>query len=360
MVMVAACAAVAWVLYLVIRPPPPIPELESDNIFEPSDGHRLTLLQNLRDARIVVPARPHPLPFRSWDPEYRARITRRTTFTCSTNSDRLRGVREYAPEPPDGVFRVAVIGDSITFGHGVNDHETYPHLLEGRLGPGFEVLNAGIPGQDSERALQDLQTRILPFRPHAVVVCTGVNETAYLPERFEERHLRPWLTEDQYRKEEEEFAANLEAIETVCAAAGARLVLLVPPVNTFSPYPDASRFCEVVRQVGAGLGVPCIDLQAAFLEVEQQRGLVLEHRTDRQTVVKYKRGRARELLSVGVEPDRDQYVSDGVYDFLDREGLAMVLSTDGSHPNAAGMELIAELLEPVIRDLAAAQPDSAD
>lgn len=39
-----------------------------------------------------------------------------------------------------------VLGDSFTFGQGVMDNETYPYILGGLLGDGFEVINAGVSG----------------------------------------------------------------------------------------------------------------------------------------------------------------------------------------------------------------------
>ena len=53
---------------------------------------------------------------------------------------------------PTGVRRIAVLGDSITFGWGVPQEETYPALLEKRLNEqspagekgSFEVLNFGV------------------------------------------------------------------------------------------------------------------------------------------------------------------------------------------------------------------------
>ena len=354
--MLAVCTGVAYLLYLALRPALPLPSLESDPIFDHHDGFGLLLKKNLRDARVVVPARPHPLPFRPLDPEYADRITKRAVFTCSTNAERFRGTRSYSAQPDPDVVRIVAVGDSITFGHGVNDHETFPHLLEERLGPGFQVVNAGVPGQDSQRAILDLDERVLPLEPHIVVVCTGVNEISYSPERSEEDRLQLWLSEERYLLEEQEFADNLVSIERACVAAGARLVLLVPPVNSFSPYPDGPRFCRIVRQLARQRGIPSLDLQAAFSEVEERDGLALIHQIDSQTIVQYHGGRPQQLLYVPVTSTRSQYVSDFVYNYLDHEPAAMTLSLDGSHPNAQGMELIAQLVEPVITEIVEADP----
>ena len=55
------------------------------------------------------------------------------------------------PEPkPDGVMRVLVFGDSLTFGDEVTDDETYVAHLQTML-PGTEVLNLGVHGMATIR-----------------------------------------------------------------------------------------------------------------------------------------------------------------------------------------------------------------
>lgn len=67
------------------------------------------------------------------------------TVKITTNSQGLRGKREYAILKPAGVFRILAIGDSFTFGFGVLDQETYPAVMETKI-PGIEVLNLGVAG----------------------------------------------------------------------------------------------------------------------------------------------------------------------------------------------------------------------
>lgn len=65
------------------------------------------------------------------------------TINVTTNSQGLRGKREYTIPKPSNFFRVLAIGDSFTFGFGVQNEETYPAAMEAHQ-PGLEVLNMGV------------------------------------------------------------------------------------------------------------------------------------------------------------------------------------------------------------------------
>lgn len=61
-------------------------------------------------------------------------------------------------EKPPGVFRILILGDSITYGQGVKKEETFSEKLEGLLnndgkGGKFEVINTGIPGLNTTEEL---------------------------------------------------------------------------------------------------------------------------------------------------------------------------------------------------------------
>jgi hypothetical protein len=81
---------------------------------------------------------------------------------ASINSIGLRGPELVIPKPEDR-FRILVIGDSLTFGWGVNDPETFCALVESTLNDGkkmhrVEVVNGGVSGYTTrqERVLLSL------------------------------------------------------------------------------------------------------------------------------------------------------------------------------------------------------------
>lgn len=104
--------------------------------------------------------------------------------TTVTIHDRFRTRRPIAAQPRPGVTRIAVLGDSATFGWGVEDQEAYPAVLEQQLnaqgglsrGGLVEVINAGVIGTGTgEQALWcDLWVR--QYAPSIVVLSLFPND----------------------------------------------------------------------------------------------------------------------------------------------------------------------------------------
>lgn len=65
-------------------------------------------------------------------------------FFVKLNAQGLRDDRDMAPEPSSGVFRIACLGDSFTFGYLIPGAAAYPKRLEAALGPPYEVWNWGV------------------------------------------------------------------------------------------------------------------------------------------------------------------------------------------------------------------------
>lgn len=98
----------------------------------------------------------------------------------STNSRGMRGP-EPLPEGPD-LFRVAVIGDSFTFGFGVPPERTYVAVLERQLrrnaarGWRYEALNFGVGGYAASDEAIVLEHKVLPLAPDLVILGYALND----------------------------------------------------------------------------------------------------------------------------------------------------------------------------------------
>jgi lysophospholipase L1-like esterase len=92
-----------------------------------------------------------------------------------TNRLGFRDPREYELEKKRNTFRILVLGDSVTFGHGSVYEHTYPYLLEQRLkrwkpDVDWQVWNLGVPGYNTSQELAYLDAVGPTYRPDLVIV----------------------------------------------------------------------------------------------------------------------------------------------------------------------------------------------
>ncbi len=72
--------------------------------------------------------------------------------------------------------QVVVLGDSIVYGHGVEEEQTTPHFLRGLLGR--RVVNLGVTGASPVHYLAFLRNFALPLGPRVIVVLSFGNDLA--------------------------------------------------------------------------------------------------------------------------------------------------------------------------------------
>jgi lysophospholipase L1-like esterase len=94
--------------------------------------------------------------------------------TLTHNSLGLRG-GELSARKPDGAARVLVVGDSMTYGLGVEDGETYPAVLD-HLAPDLEVVNLGVQGYSGAQELLLLRELAPRLAPNLVVIAFFWND----------------------------------------------------------------------------------------------------------------------------------------------------------------------------------------
>jgi len=86
----------------------------------------------------------------------------------SVNGAAYRG-RELVGPPPPGTTRIVMLGDSVAFGAGVTDGETFSQLLQ-EMQPGIEVANLGVSGYGTDQALLRLEHEGFALEPQVVVL----------------------------------------------------------------------------------------------------------------------------------------------------------------------------------------------
>ncbi|MGD9817656.1 MAG: SGNH/GDSL hydrolase family protein [Desulfomonilaceae bacterium] len=77
---------------------------------------------------------------------------------------------------------IAILGDSITFGQGVPQDETFPAILEKLLnesesgGKNFRVWNLGVPGYNTMQEYEVFKSLVLPAKPTWVFLAYVIND----------------------------------------------------------------------------------------------------------------------------------------------------------------------------------------
>ena len=128
---------------------------------------------------------------------------------------------------------ILAFGDSLTFGTGASREESYPAALSRRIG--FEVVNAGVPGEVSAKGLKRLPSALDQVGPKLVILCLGGNDM-----------LR--------RQDRAQTGENLKQMVRLIRARGAAVVMLgVPEPGLFLSTAD------VYERVASELDVPLED-----------------------------------------------------------------------------------------------------
>ena len=92
-------------------------------------------------------------------------------FLVSYQTNRYGFRGEFTPPGDHNGRRIAFLGDSFTFGFGVNDHETFINRLNEKA-PEEHYFNFAVPGYSTDQQYLLLRRRVFNFRPDVVVLVT--------------------------------------------------------------------------------------------------------------------------------------------------------------------------------------------
>ncbi|WP_305041015.1 arylesterase [Geoalkalibacter sp.] len=103
---------------------------------------------------------------------------------------------------------VLAFGDSLTYGTGAEEGESYPEVLERLIGN--RVINAGVPGELTSDGVQRLPGVLAEVRPDLVILCHGGNDILQ-------------------RRGAEELEANIRKMVELSLQSGAQVLLIGVP-----------------------------------------------------------------------------------------------------------------------------------
>ena len=112
----------------------------------------------------------------------------------STNPYGFRGRFETPSDSPG--HRYAFVGDSFTFGLGVDDDETFVHNLNSSAAPGDLYLNFAIPGFSTDQEYILIKQRVFDFLPDVIVLVTYLGNDLFdnqLPFPLQANRAKPYF-----------------------------------------------------------------------------------------------------------------------------------------------------------------------
>ncbi len=175
----------------------------------------------------------------------------------------IAGSFAFADDKKDGdKIRVACVGDSITFGAGVEMREVnnYPKVLGGLLGPKYDVRNFGVSGAtlltkgDLPYVKQTAFADAKKFQPNIVVIKLGSNDSK--PQN--------WKLEDQFIADYKAFVKEFQSLDS---KPQVYLCLPVPAYKGNFGITEPvvkGKVKPKVAEVAKDLNLPVIDLYAAL------------------------------------------------------------------------------------------------
>ena len=101
-------------------------------------------------------------------------ITHEFNITVSTNKFGFRGNEKVLKEK-----QIIVIGDSMTYGWGLNNNQTWPFLLDLKIetnNKNFKVYNLGVPGTHTNDHIATAKEYIRKIKPKIVIIAIGISD----------------------------------------------------------------------------------------------------------------------------------------------------------------------------------------
>lgn len=162
-------------------------------------------------------------------------------ITCISVSgcDREQDTQVAAQEPNEPMKTIVAVGDSLTAGHGLDESDSYPALLEEKLqaaGYRYRVVNGGVSGETTSGTLSRMEW-ILTLDPDIVILETGANDGL--------RGVDPQVAEKNLRQ----MLQILQENDVVVVLAGMKMVWNMGPVYVAEfnrIYPELAEDFDVV------------------------------------------------------------------------------------------------------------------
>ncbi|MGN1202436.1 MAG: GDSL-type esterase/lipase family protein, partial [Eubacterium sp.] len=166
----------------------------------------------------------------------------------------------------DNQLKVACVGDSITYGHGIKNwkNNNYPAVLGDMLGGGYAVNNYGSSGKaaqddaDQPYINEKVYSQSLEYEPDIVVIMLGSNDSK--PEN--------WHGREQFTADYEKLIKSYQELDS-----NPEIYIVLPPpafeVNGQVGYDiDAdvieNEIIPAIKDIAKDMNIECIDNHTPF------------------------------------------------------------------------------------------------
>ena len=223
------------------------------------------------------------------------------SFTVNTDD---RGFRSGPVPAEKNEYRVLALGNSCTFGVGVDDDETWPaqleHILSRAHGGRVRVINGSVPGYTAFQGKRFLEKRGFDLEPDLVIACFGFNDAATWSSRSDRETARvmaagrweeplqrsraytglkrvvgsyriepePVDTGGRPRLSRDDFRRTLLEIREICTERNVPVLFLLWPyrVQREKGIESHISYQDVIAAAGESGHVPVVSLVQPFLE----------------------------------------------------------------------------------------------
>ncbi|MBD3275230.1 MAG: hypothetical protein GF372_07965 [Candidatus Marinimicrobia bacterium] len=166
-----------------------------------------------------------------------------------------------------GDIRVACVGNSITFGSGIQDREqsSYPAQLDDMLGDNWEVRNFGVSGatmlKNGDKPYWDQEAfqQALDFDPHVVIIKLGTNDSKPINWKFRDEFIP-------------DYRAMVQQFEKLPSNPRIWICLPVPAYEVrwgIRNHVITEEVIPRIRATARAEGIPTINLYAVLDEREE-------------------------------------------------------------------------------------------
>ena len=165
----------------------------------------------------------------------------------------------------EGIFKVACIGNSITYGSGINNRmeNSYPAQLSVMLGQDYETKNYGLSGRtlltnaDHPYMAEDMFFKAINWHPHIVIIMLGSNDSK--PHN--------WKYKDEF---ESDYLKMINAFDTLSSNPEIYLMAPVPVFKDRCGISDAvvkNEIYPIVKDLTEKKNLQFIDLYYPLIKM---------------------------------------------------------------------------------------------